>query len=314
MGVPRGCSETAGGTTGADAVFPAIGGQRPRDLPPMDEVAGCSATRSQAAALTMALVAAALGDGDGDRPRAAWDAFGGAGADAIALMLSGVVRNVVVSEVHAPRAQAIWQRMTAYARLAGSRSPPLAASAFEVHVEDSTHAIGARAAAADVVFMDPPWGGPAYRGAYEVAIQVGCRPLGHWVAEAKATHRQAQAQQQQQQQQQRIVVCKLPYNYAHARDAQVAEGAAAIVRITRSGRADPVFDLVVHATDAAAARRRIQTLHGLTNAPYVMHCVPLAFFSGGATTPPLAKSWTRLRAGGSPTSSCRPRCRAPPSN
>jgi hypothetical protein len=352
----------------------------PRDLPPLDAVSRYSATRSAPAALVVKLVEAALpspspGQGRGSGKHVVWDAFGGAGADAIAMMVSGLFGQVNVSEIHADRARSAHRRLSAYhAKSASlshhaksafssssSRTPP---TGFTVRIEDSLTVLTQRASHADVVYMDPPWGGPGYRKRHDVLIQLAAPqpppPKEEAQAQAQARDTQpqpfdeaapspleaqpspleaqpspleaqpspleaqarsrdpqpleaqarsrdpqpleaqarsrdpqpleAQARSRDPQARSRdrpfgfwvqralahtrVVIAKLPFNYAYAQDPSVVLGAAAIVHVVRAGRDVPVFVVVVHArvdpTERAALQKRVARLHGLQNGEYTL--------------------------------------------
>lgn len=210
-----------------------------RKLPKFDEVSGYSATRCNAANVIISLVRTLIGPAGATGPTGptgdlrAWDAFGGAGADAIAMLLSGLFSHVHVTEMDSERAKAIRKRMAAYAldaRISNS---------FSVSVSDCTNDMCVKEGAKpnyDLVFLDPPWGGPGYKNSSGVKIEISGQPLGHWVERCRAISKRA-------------VLVKVPFNYDHVADPDVTRGAAGVFRMMKDGKDTPVFDIVVHLTE-----------------------------------------------------------------
>lgn len=189
-------------------------------LPEFDKVSRYSATRCHAAHLIVRVIKAYAGSKVGTM----LDAFGGSGSDAAAFLMSGVARRIDVTEIDAGRADAIEARLSAYAEDAG-----LPRSSFRVLNRGFE---GLARSSYDVVFMDPPWGGPEYRTMAAVTITVARKPLGHWVRSASASAS--------------LVVVKIPRNYDHAKDPDVSRGAAAMFSIESRSTGKPSFHLVVH--------------------------------------------------------------------
>jgi RNA cap guanine-N2 methyltransferase len=200
-------------------VLPCVG--RNRHLPQLDDIAWYSATRCDAAKLVVRRIADYCCPPSSARSTWAnttvWDAFGGSGADAIAFLLSGVKR-VTVTELEPSRADAILQRLQAYN--VESRSRVITGDST-LQMED-----------ADIVYVDPPWGGPGYKLHAAVKIRLGGKNLGAYMA---AFRRHART----------LLVLKLPYNYDYAGDPRVLPKAARRYHVKREGKENPDFDVVL---------------------------------------------------------------------
>ena len=216
------------------------GATRPR-VARLDDVAWYSATRCHAAQSVIKLIAGWCGDAY--RSSSVWDAFGGSGADAIAFLLSGM-RHVTVTELDPGRAASAMQRLSAYAKDAG-----LPASRVQLVVGNSVEKMHE----ADIVYADPPWGGPAYKGQQKIVIRLGNKTLGSHVA---AFRKHARS----------LLVLKLPYNYDYDGDKRVLPKTAHRYQVVRAGKDRPDFDIVV-----SPARRALsppQMLSSMGSGPY----------------------------------------------
>ena len=189
-------------------------------VPRLDSVSMYSATRCDAAKLIVQLVSMWCGDAYPDAT--IWDAFGGSGSDAIAFLLSGA-RHVTATELHVQRALAMRQRVRAYMQDAG-----IPASRARIFVGDSLECMQV----ADVIYMDPPWGGPDYKTHEAVTIQLGGKLLG---AHMSSFRRHART----------LIVLKLPYNYDYTADNRVLPAAARRYTIQKDNKDRAEFDLVV---------------------------------------------------------------------
>ena len=206
----------------SSSIFPALWNHQRHaaKLPRLDEVSRFSATRCHASALIAELLKMHV------RASAStvWDAFGGAGADAIMFMLAGF-KHVHVTECDASRARAIHKRLSVYA---ADRS--LSPHCFSVEHGDSTR----ETREADVIFLDPPWGGPSYKKHEGVVLRLNGAPLGQVVESVYRPRAR------------RLLVVKLPYNYNFAKDPQLLlPRLSKVYAVLRRGRATPVFLLVV---------------------------------------------------------------------
>ena len=219
-----------------DPVFPCKNGKKPA-LPPLDIVSKYSATPCHAARLVMHIVANSAAETPSRLT--VWDAFGGSGADAIAFLMTGY-RRVDVYELDRARAHAISQRLKSY----------FDASLYTV-TTDNSMTVG-KLKKYDVVYADPPWGGPSYKNKSHVDLVVSNVRVVDWVRSIRSVAR-------------RLLVLKLPYN--HVLGHEIVDKRTKVYHIWRKGRPIPVYNLVVINTDTTDKIRPIDTTR-ITSGPY----------------------------------------------
>ena len=190
-----------------------------KDVPRFDKVSWYSATRCNATKLILSIIGE-----HSSTPKTVWDAFGGSGADAIAFLLHGFAK-VAVTELDPTRARSARQRIVAYARDAEIPVSRLTLTVGDSTAEKNMHD-------ADIVYADPPWGGPLYKNQDVIKIKLNDKALGAYIADFRKHSHQ-------------LLVLKLPYNYDYNGDKRVFPKSAVGYHIFRQGKQHPDFDIIV---------------------------------------------------------------------
>ncbi len=184
----------------------------------VDEVALYSITEGrQADAMTASIIAALP---PSSTPFTVTDATAAVGGNILSFARSPSIRCVVAIELSPQRAA----MCAANAGIAG------VADKVRVVNEDAVSALRAATWSTEVVFMDPPWGGPGYAAATSLDMFLGTMDVGAWAA--ALTARDGRAGVPAGQVRALVVAIKAPLNFnvEGVRAKLKAAGAGAVVR------------------------------------------------------------------------------------
>ena len=207
--------------------FPSLHKQRLRVHLKLDSIAKYSATPCPASQLIAQLVHMHLGK----QGFSVLDMFGGGGMDAITFLLSGAAP-VHVIEKHAERAENLAGNIRAFVADGQVRAQDVNVwNADSVAFLRDSEELTGSLRSYDVVYMDPPWGGPDYKKKRSVDIAVEDVKLSQLVHMLRASPVARN-----------MIVLKVPFNQNLSNDVY---DPSTVYDVLRDGRANPVFKLLI---------------------------------------------------------------------
>ena len=207
--------------------FPFLSQAKLRDRLNLDAIAKYSMTPYPASALIAQVV--------GKKGYSVLDMFGGSGMDAIAFLLDGAT--VLSFEKDASRAHHLQGNIDAYI----TDGQVLAQNVCVMHADSVVSLLrGELSGSYDVVYIDPPWGGPNYKKYMQLNITINDMPLATIVSHAVRLAK-------------RVVALKVPFNQDLS---DRVFNNATVYDLMRDGRNKPLFKLVlVGEVDGVASMR-----------------------------------------------------------
>jgi 16S rRNA G966 N2-methylase RsmD len=207
--------------------FPSLRKQRLRVHLKLDSIARYSVTPCSASQLIAQLVQMHIGK----QGFSVLDMFGGGGMDAITFLLSGAAP-VHVIEKHAERAENLVGNIQAFVADGQARAQDVDVwNADSVAFLQDSEELAGSLGSYDVVYVDPPWGGPDYKKnrSIDIAVEgVKLSQLVHMLRTSPVARN--------------MIVLKVPFNQNLSNEVY---DLSTVYDVLRDGRVKPVFKLLI---------------------------------------------------------------------